>query len=420
MADECQPDFPVRTKSKLNQAKNKGYLSVVTPHLFLRRLIFVCCLPLLLQVAIAHPIPDIPVHTSFESGGKAVVRVDVNPRCFDEDPTTATSLTRLLFGNLSKERKEQLLKAAAELVKKDLEFYLEPVGRIQPDFRFEFSGEAGRALETDDSVVVISGKWPTQIPSGVTGWSIRSAPENKLSVVFENEINGTPHPRVAVLFPSERSFTLDLTELTGALPRAATPGSIPSSGGSGHLVSTIWSFGKQGFGHVIPAGLDHILFVLGLFLLGRSWGPLLWQVSAFTLAHSATLAMVTLGLFNASPKVVEPLIAASIALVAFENIWKPVYSLRRLLVVFAFGLVHGLGFASGLNDLTIPKGSLLAALGGFNLGVEAGQIAAIVVAFLLTGWIRDDTIYRRYVAIPGSVAIGLAGLYWTVQRLMVA
>ena len=390
----------------------------MTPPSLLRCAVLALFLPFLLQRAGAHPIPDIPVHASFESGGKALIRVDVNPRCFDEDPTNATSLTRLLFSNLSKERKDQLVKAAADLVKKELEFFLEPVGRIQPEFNFEFSGEAGRALDTDDSVVVISGKWPTQIPSGVTGWSIRSAPENKLSVVFENEINGTPHPRVAVLFPGERSFTLDLTEMTGALPLAATPGSIPASGGSGHVVSTIWSFGKQGFGHVIPAGLDHILFVLGLFLLGRAWGPLLWQVSAFTLAHSATLALVTLGQFEVSPKIVEPLIAASIALVAFENIWKPVYSLRRLLVVFCFGLVHGLGFAGGLNDLTIPKGSLLAALGGFNLGVEAGQLAAIALAFACTGWIRDDARYRRYVAIPGSAAIGLAGIYWTVERLM--
>jgi hypothetical protein len=389
----------------------------VIPQHVLRCILSLFCLPLLLQLAVAHPIPDIPVHGSFESGGKALIRVDVNPRCFDEDPTTATSLTRLLFSNLSKERKEQLLQQAAELVKRELEFFLEPVGRIQPEFKFEFSGEAGRALEADDSVVVIAGKWPTQIPSGVTGWSIRSAPGNKLSVVFENEINGVPHPRVSVLFPGERSFNLDLTELTGALPRAALPGSVPASGGSGHVASTVWSFGKQGFGHVIPAGLDHILFVLGLFLLGRSWKPLIMQVSAFTLAHSATLALVTLGRIEASPKIVEPLIAASIALVAFENIWKPVYSLRRLLVVFAFGLVHGLGFASGLNDLTIPKGSLLAALGGFNLGVEAGQLAAIALAFLLTCWVRDEGFYRRYVAVPGSAVIGLAGVYWTVERL---
>jgi hypothetical protein len=390
----------------------------VTPRTLLRLLLLISFLPLWSHSLRAHPIPDIPVHGRFESGGQALIRVDVNPRCFDENPTDATSLTRLLFSNLSQERKEQLLKSASELVKRDLEFFLEPVGRIQPEFKFDFSGEAGRPLETDDSVVVISGKWQTQVPAGVTGWSIRSAPGNRLSAVFENEINGVPHPRVAVLFPGERSFTLDLTELTGALPRESTPGSVPASGGSGHVLSTVWSFGKQGFGHVIPAGLDHILFVVGLFLLGRSWGPLLWQVSAFTLAHSATLAMATLGYFTASPRIVEPLIAASIALVAFENIWKPVYTLRRLLVVFVFGLVHGLGFAGGLTDLTIPKGSLLAALAGFNLGVEAGQIAAIGLAFVLTVWIRDNAQFRRYVAIPGSAAIGIAGLYWTVIRLL--
>ncbi len=390
----------------------------MTPKPFLRFLLFIGSLAIWAFPARAHPIPDIPVHGSFESGGRALVRVDVNPRCFDENPTDATSLTRLLYSNLSAERKEQMLKMASDLIKKDLEFFLEPVGRVQPEFKFEFSGEAGRALENDDSVVVISARWQTQIPSGVTGWSVRSSPGNTLSVVFENEVNGTPHPRVSVLFPGERSFTLDLTELTGALPRAATPGSVPASGGSGHVLSTVWSFGKQGFGHVIPSGQDHILFVVGLFLLGRSWGPLLWQVSAFTLAHSATLAMATLGLFSPSPRVVEPLIAASIALVAFENIWKPVYTLRRLLVVFVFGLVHGLGFAGGLTELTIPKGSLLAALGGFNLGVEAGQIAAIGLAFLLTVWIRDNNLFRRYVAIPGSAAIGVAGLYWTVTRLL--
>lgn len=272
----------------------------MTPNLFLRLLLPISLFALWAYPACAHPIPDIPVHGSFESGGRAYIRVDVNPRCFDENPTDATSLTRLLYSNLTAERKEQMLKMAADLLKKELEFFLEPVGRVQPEFRLEFSGEAGRALENEneDSVVVISAKWQTQIPSGVTGWSVRSSPGNKLAVVFENEINGTPHPRVSVLFPGERSFTLDLTELTGALPRAATPGSVPASGGSGHVLSTIWSFGKQGFGHVIPSGLDHILFVVGLFLLGRSWGPLLWQVSAFTLAHSTTLAMATLGMFS--------------------------------------------------------------------------------------------------------------------------
>lgn len=384
------------------------------PPLTLCRFFCALLLALLPSAAMAHPIPDLPVHGIFQTGGKALIRVDVNPRCFDEDPTTATSLTRIVFENISQERKTELLKAAGELIKREIEFYLEPAGRIQPEFTFEFSGEAGRPLETDESVVVISAKWSTQLQAEATGWSVKSSASNKLAVVFENEVNGTPHPRVAVLFPNERSYTLDLTALMGAPAQNASLGSVPALGGSGHIASTMWSFGKQGFGHVIPEGLDHILFVLGVFLLARGWKPLLLQVSAFTVAHSVTLALVTLGRFNASPKIIQPLIAATIALVAFENIWKPVYSPRRLFFIFGFGLVHGIGFASGLN----PQGSILAALGGFNLGVEAGQIAVILMALVLTGWLRDADLYRRYVTLPGSALIGLTGVYWTIERLV--
>ncbi len=381
---------------------------------------FLACLWLCLAsvAASAHPIPDIPVCGSFEPGGTATFSVEVNPRCFDEDPTTATSLTRISFSNLTEARKGEMLAAAAALVKKNVEFFLEPIGRIQPDFQFEFTGEGRRALEKDDDVVVISGRWRTTVPAGVSGWSIRATPETKVSVVFQNIINGTPHPRVAVLFPGERSYTLDLTQWTGALPTEATKGSVPASGGAGDLSSTVWSFCKQGFGHVVPEGLDHILFVLGLFLLGRAWRPLLWQVSAFTVAHSVTLALATAGRFNAPAKVVQPLIAATIALVAVENIWRGRYTHSRLAVVFVFGLVHGMGFASALGDLSIPQGSTLAALGGFNLGVEGGQLVVIAVALALTGWLREGETFRRWVAIPGSVLIGLTGVYWTFERLL--
>ncbi len=211
---------------------------------------------------------------------------------------------------------------------------------------------------------------------------------------------------------------MDLTQLTGAVPTQGPVGSVPAQGGSGHLASTVWSFCKQGFGHVVPDGLDHILFVLGIFLLGRDWRPLLYQVSAFTLAHSVTLALATLAHWSLPAKVVQPLIAATIAFVAVENIWKSAYSRSRLFVVFGFGLIHGLGFASALGDLSIPKESALAALGGFNLGVEGGQIAVISIALLLTGWIRSEQNYRRWVAVPGSVVIGLIGVYWTIDRLL--
>jgi hypothetical protein len=145
---------------------------------------------------------------------------------------------------------------------------------------------------------------------------------------------------------------------------------------------------------------------------------MLYQVSMFTLAHSLTLVLSTLGRVSLPAKVVQPLIAATIALIAVENLWKARYSHGRLLVVFVFGLIHGIGFASALGDLTIPRDALIAALVGFNLGVEGGQIAVIAGALALTGWIRDQNVYRRWVAIPGSVGIGIIGLYWTVERLL--
>ena len=370
------------------------------------------------QPALAHPIPDIPVSGAFVSGGSATFSVEMNPRCFDADPNTATALTKIQFESLTPERKSELIAKTAALTKLDIEFFLEPIGRILPEFQFEFTGEARRPLAQNEDVVVLTGSWSTQIPKGVTGWNIRATPETKVAVVFQNVINHIPHPRVAVLFPGERSFTMDLTELTGAVPMNAMPGAVSATGSSGDLWSTIWSFCKQGFSHVVPDGLDHILFVLGLFLLGRNWRPMLYQVSMFTLAHSVTLALSVLGRVNLPARIVQPLIAATIMLVAVENLWKARYTHGRLAVVFVFGLIHGIGFASALSDLTIPQNAMVSALVGFNLGVEGGQLAVIAGAILLTGWIRDPQIYRRWVAVPGSVLIGIVGLYWTIERLV--
>jgi hypothetical protein len=115
--------------------------------------------------------------------------------------------------------------------------------------------------------------------------------------------------------------------------------------------------------------------------------------------------------------VVEPVIALSIAFLALENLFFPRYSPWRLLVVFVFGAVHGLGFASGLAEKPIPAGSFLSALTGFNVGVEAAQLTIIALAFLATAWLRDEAKYRRYVVVPASVAIAAAGLWWAVERV---
>lgn len=364
----------------------------------------------------AHPIPDIPVRTFFPGDGSARVTVEVDPRCFDDAPDIAPSLLSPALAARSAEEKAQLQAKAAELVRRCIEFTLEPVGRVQPEFTFTFTGHSGARLAGPEDVVVLTGEWRTTLAAGLTGWHIRSTPESTLSVVFQNIIRGEPHPRINVLFPKEQSFTLDLTELRAAVPGAKTAGSVSPTGRAADGWSTLISYLRQGFVHVVPEGLDHILFVLGLFLLSRAWKPLLAQVTTFTLAHSVTLALATLGVVHVPGSVVEPVIAASIAFVAVENIIRPRYTRWRLLVVFVFGLIHGLGFAGALSDLGLAKGSLVPGLVGFNIGVECGQLTVIAIAFLATAWLRDAARYRRWVVIPGSAVIAMLGVWWTVQR----
>jgi len=172
-----------------------------------------------------------------------------------------------------------------------------------------------------------------------------------------------------------------------------------------------------GFHHIIPEGTDHILFVLGLFFFSARFGPLLWQVSAFTVAHSITLGLAMYGVVRLPAAVTEPLIAASIVFVAVENIFTKELRPWRYAVVFGFGLVHGLGFASAFAQVGLPRQNFLTGLIGFNLGVECGQLAVIAGAFLAVGWLRHRPWYRRAIVIPASMLIALIALFWTVQRV---
>ena len=181
---------------------------------------------------------------------------------------------------------------------------------------------------------------------------------------------------------------------------------------------SLWRLVGLGFAHILPHGLDHILFVLGLFLLATTSRMLLLQVTAFTVAHSATLGLALFGVVSVPATIVEPLIALSIAYVAFENVVTSRLHSWRLLLVFAFGLLHGLGFADVLTSLELPATNLAKTLVGFNLGVELGQVAVILVAAVAVRTLRLTAgDYRRLVVRPASVLIGLAGLFWMIQRL---
>lgn len=173
-----------------------------------------------------------------------------------------------------------------------------------------------------------------------------------------------------------------------------------------------------GIGHILPGGLDHILFVLALCVSAPCLRALVIQVTTFTVAHSTTLALAALDLVAVPSGVVEPLIAASIAWVAVENLGRRSAPAWRPAVVFGFGLLHGLGFAGALAELGWPQGAMLTALVSFNVGVELGQLAVVVAAWWALRFIRTSPRYRVAVVIPVSAAIGLAGIGWTLQRLL--
>ncbi len=231
----------------------------------------------------------------------------------------------------------------------------------------------------------------------------RSFPAVHLTVLNAESLSGERQ----ILEPGARSAPV----LLEAVPEAAETTS--------HVrLETAGRYLALGFWHIVPEGLDHILFVLGLFLLSAHWRPLLWQVSAFTLAHTLTLALSTYGLVQLPAEIVEPLIALSIVYVAVENLltrdlkpWRPV-------VVFVFGLLHGLGFAGVLGELGLPAQDRLAALLAFNVGVELGQLSVIVVAFAAVGWLRQRPWYRARIVIPASIVIALTGLTWAIQRTL--
>lgn len=179
-----------------------------------------------------------------------------------------------------------------------------------------------------------------------------------------------------------------------------------------------WEYLKIGFTHIIPKGLDHILFVVGLFLLSTKLSTLLWQITAFTLAHTVTLALGILGYISISPAIVEPLIAASIVYVAVENIMTDKLHRWRPVIVFGFGLLHGLGFAGVLEEIGLSSSNFVTGLIAFNVGVEMGQLTVIAICFLTIGfWFGKKPWYRQLITTPASIGIAVIASWWVVERV---
>ena len=187
----------------------------------------------------------------------------------------------------------------------------------------------------------------------------------------------------------------------------------------GKPVSDVFSYYvKLGFEHIIPLGLDHILFVVGLYLLSPKLKTIIWQATAFTVAHTITLIMSMKNIIVAPPDIVEPIIALSIVFIAIENLITSTLQPWRVALVFAFGLVHGMGFASALNELGIPRDAFFSSLLSFNVGVELGQISVILLCYAAFGrWFSEKEWYKSRVVVPISLAIAAIAAFWTVQRI---
>lgn len=272
--------------------------------------------------------------------------------------------------------------------------------------------EIGDVELARDSVINIAGVLPQNIQNMTWKWDskfgnavLRISSETEPELFSSYLVNGDVSEQVPINVDCYN--TKDGQEIEGCAP-----------------VQTKWdtfvNYIFVGFDHIIPKGLDHILFVVGLFLLSATFRPLLIQVTTFTLAHSITLALAIFGIITIGDeqlKWVEALIAASIVYVCIENIYSQKLSRWRPLVIFGFGLLHGLGFASVLGDFGLDQGSFVAGLIGFNVGVEVGQLAVIAICFLLVGlWFRNKPWYRKVITIPASIVIALIAIYWVFER----
>jgi hypothetical protein len=181
-----------------------------------------------------------------------------------------------------------------------------------------------------------------------------------------------------------------------------------------------WYYFKLGFQHILPFGVDHILFIVALCLPGNTGKAIFWQATAFTIAHSITLVLSMKNIVMVPAALVEPIIALSILFVAIENIFFSRLKPWRVGIVFLFGLIHGMGFASSLNEIGLPRNRFFTSIFSFNVGVELGQLTIIasMLAFILLPLQRQAMLkQKQWVTYSLSLLIGLVAVYWTVERV---
>ncbi len=277
----------------------------------------------------------------------------------------------------------------------DMKFSFPDYSVARPSLK---ENETGNALLRID----LRGSFPLNVP-GRLGLVWKDDENEPLAIQVKiPQREGKPKTRLLRIAPKDEPLELMTIRAGGKLEAREEP--------------SLLGWIAAGFEHILPKGLDHICFILGLFFLQPKLKPLLWQTSAFTVAHSITLALAVLGVITVPASVVEPMIAMSIAYVGIENLWVKDLKPWRVGLVFGLGLLHGLGFASVMKELELPEGQVIEPLVGFNVGVELGQISVLALAFAATFWLLRKRAFR-VVSKIASGGIAIVGLYWTFQRI---
>lgn len=362
--------------------------------------------PLCLRIAAAHEIKPIVIDASLQNNTSlrwvmrlnleaSLAGIDAKHDDTDDDPNTQTykRLRALKATQLEHEFKERSAQWSAGFV------ILDDTGTPLPSEVVS----AIVATSNDDTVprdtlVTVVTDFPKASASWTWQWKNSYAP----TIVRYNDLEDSAQNVAHFVNAGEASPKISVRE-----PQIETPPRV-----------TFLNFIKLGFVHILPKGLDHIVFVLGIVLLLPQLKPVALQITLFTIAHSITLGLAVFGTLALPATLVESCIALSIVYIGFDNLRPQAIGILRKVFVFGFGLLHGLGFANVLSELNTNNSHPLVSLAGFNVGVELGQLLVVVLFFLVIGlWTRNRPWYGKIVRIPLSLALSVVGLWWFFERI---
>jgi len=357
---------------------------------------------------VAHPLPDIPVRTHFDSNGSVTVEIEVDPRSFTKDPLNEPYVQKWVYEAMTDAEKAEFIAKAKSLIAERVELHFIPGGEVKPVLEFAFTGIEKAKLVNIDDAVMLTGSWKTALPAGATGYQVKAKKVPPFSVLYHNYVDGLKVERFQVLFPGENSYVMDLTDLKQAAEtlrqKAAAAPVSQASAGFGHAF-------RLGFTDILPKGEAQLLFVVALALAALNPRMMAGEVLAFLAVNSVALALAIQGLVSAP--VANGLAAASLVVVAALNLWGENAGAARWGFVAMLGWPHGLALGSTFSG-QFGAGAMPEWM-GFQLGVIAAVILFAALAALVFSGLRGAASYRRFVAVPVCVFIGVVGIFWGVQ-----